>query len=114
MRTETVEKRDSGKVKTEAMLYKKLAGGAVRCRLYSHHCKIADSESGFCGVRRNEGGTLYSLVFGATIARHIDSIEKKPLFHFLPGTFSYSIATIRYPGEGGVVLKNLWRKILYG
>jgi len=81
-------------VKTEAMLYKKLAGGTVRCRLCSHHCKIADSESGFCGVRRNEGGTLYSLVFGATIARHIDSIEKKPLFHFLPGTFSYSIATI--------------------
>ncbi len=80
-------------MKREAMLYKKLEDGVVQCRLCAHYCRIRDGESGLCRVRRNEGGTLYTLAYGETIARNVDPIEKKPLYHFLPGTFSYSIAT---------------------
>ncbi len=78
----------------EAMLYDKLEGDEVRCRLCAHGCLIAEGKRGICMVRQNQGGTLYSLVYGKTIAGNPDPIEKKPLFHFLPGTYSYSIATI--------------------
>jgi len=80
-------------MKTEAMLYKKLESGAVRCHLCAHHCKIEVGETGFCRVRVNDDGTLYTLAFGETVARNVDPIEKKPLYHFLPGSLSYSIAT---------------------
>lgn len=76
----------------EAFLYKTIAGTTVQCRLCSHYCKIEDGEVGRCRVRRNEGGRLISLVWGRPLARHIDPIEKKPLFHFMPGSLSYSIA----------------------
>ncbi len=77
----------------EAMLYEATEGGAVRCSLCSHGCRIAEGKQGFCRVRRNSGGRLYSMVYGRVIARHMDPIEKKPIYHFLPGTASYSIAT---------------------
>lgn len=80
-------------MKKEAILYSRREGGRVRCHLCAHHCRIEDGESGFCGVRVNENGTLYTYAFGHTVARNVDPIEKKPLFHFLPGTRSYSIAT---------------------
>ncbi|MCU0722970.1 MAG: AmmeMemoRadiSam system radical SAM enzyme [Planctomycetes bacterium] len=67
--------------------------GAVRCGLCSHRCSIRDGGHGVCGVRWNRGGTLYTAAFGKVIARHVDPIEKKPLYHFLPGSRSYSIAT---------------------
>ncbi len=66
---------------------------AVDCFLCSHGCHIADGKRGVCGVRENREGTLYSLVYGRVIAENADPIEKKPLYHFLPGTLSYSIAT---------------------
>jgi pyruvate formate lyase activating enzyme len=78
----------------EALLYKKLDDGKVRCILCSHRCVIAEGKRGVCHVRENEGGILRSRVYGRLIARHIDPIEKKPLYHFLPGTLSYSIATV--------------------
>jgi pyruvate formate lyase activating enzyme len=78
----------------EARLYDKLDDRRVRCFLCSHHCLIKEGAVGICGVRENQGGTLYSLVYGKVIARNIDPIEKKPLFHFLPGTRSFSIATV--------------------
>ena len=78
----------------EAMLYDRLEGGRVACSLCSHRCTIADGKRGVCRVRENRGGRLYSLVYGKLIARHVDPIEKKPLFHFLPGTASYSVATV--------------------
>jgi pyruvate formate lyase activating enzyme len=81
-------------MRKEAMLYEKLAGGEVRCFLCSHRCKIADSKYGFCGVRKNEAGRLYTHVYGEVISSHADPIEKKPLYHFFPGSRSYSIATI--------------------
>ena len=76
----------------EAYYYEKAAGGAVRCLLCPRACCLAESESGFCGARKNTGGKLCSINYGAVIAEHVDPIEKKPLFHVLPGTRSYSIA----------------------
>ena len=81
-------------MKKEAMLYEKLQDNNVHCFLCSHHCRIADSKYGICGVRKNEKGRLYTQVYGEVIASHIDPIEKKPLYHFLPGTSTYSIATV--------------------
>ncbi len=65
----------------------------VRCSLCSHRCLIASGKRGICAVRENRDGVLYSLVYDKVIAQNIDPIEKKPLFHFLPGSRSFSIAT---------------------
>jgi len=78
----------------EAMLYERLPEGKVRCHLCAHRCLIPPGRRGICQVRENRDGTLYSLVYGKLISRAIDPIEKKPLFHFYPGTTSYSIATV--------------------
>ncbi|MBW1731541.1 MAG: AmmeMemoRadiSam system radical SAM enzyme [Deltaproteobacteria bacterium] len=78
----------------EAYLYEALEHGRVRCHLCSHRCLIKSGAKGICGVRENRDGKLFSLVYDKVIARHVDPIEKKPLFHFLPGTLSYSIATV--------------------
>jgi pyruvate formate lyase activating enzyme len=79
----------------EAMFYEKLEYNLVNCNLCSHRCRrIADSKRGICGVRENRDGKLYSLVYGKAVAMSIDPIEKKPLFNFLPGSRSYSIATV--------------------
>lgn len=78
----------------QAMLYDKLEDGKVGCRLCGHGCVIPSGKSGICMVRQNQDGVLYSLVYGKPIAGNPDPIEKKPLFHFQPGSHSYSIATI--------------------
>lgn len=78
----------------EAMLYNKRDDGKTACVLCSHRCVIANGKRGFCNLRLNRNGTLFTLAYGKVIARHVDPIEKKPLFHFLPGSFSYSIATV--------------------
>lgn len=78
----------------EALLYETLDSNNVRCFLCAHRCLIKEGAFGFCGVRQNQRGVLYSLVYGKVIAQHVDPIEKKPLYHFLPGSESYSIATI--------------------
>jgi pyruvate formate lyase activating enzyme len=80
-------------MKKLAMFVKPLKNKAVSCFLCAHHCKIEPGESGFCRVRVNEDGTLYTLAYGETVARNVDPVEKKPLYHFLPDTLSYSIAT---------------------
>ncbi len=77
----------------EVMLYQKLESGQVRCNLCAHRCTIAPGKKGICHVRENREGILHTLVYGRTIAQNIDPIEKKPLFHFHPGSTSYSIAT---------------------
>jgi pyruvate formate lyase activating enzyme len=81
-------------MKKEALLYERLADEKVHCFLCAHQCRIVDTRFGLCGVRKNEGGRLYSYVYGEIIAAHVDPIEKKPLYHFLPGSRAYSIATI--------------------
>ncbi|HEY6010221.1 MAG TPA: AmmeMemoRadiSam system radical SAM enzyme [Nitrospirota bacterium] len=74
-------------------MFQKLEGDKVRCGLCSHRCLIAPGKRGICAVRENRDGVLYTLVYDKVIARNIDPIEKKPLFHFLPGSRSYSLAT---------------------
>jgi len=76
------------------MLYRTLPEQKVSCFLCPHQCEIVDSKFGICGVRQNREGKLYTHVYGEVIAAHVDPIEKKPLYHFLPGTTSFSIATI--------------------
>jgi len=78
----------------EAMLWRALEGGRVECFLCAHRCVIAPAKLGICGVRENRERKLFTLVFGEVIAAHIDPIEKKPLYHFFPGTTSFSIATV--------------------
>ena len=77
----------------EATLYEELQKQRVRCHLCGHYCVIAEGRLGVCGVRKNVGGKLYILVYGRPVSRHVDPIEKKPLFHFYPGSTAYSIAT---------------------
>lgn len=77
----------------EASFYERLDDKKVHCHLCRHNCLIADGQRGICSVRENSGGTLYSLVYGMPIAWHVDPIEKKPLFHFFPGSRAFSIAT---------------------
>ena len=81
-------------MKKEALLWNSLDEKRVHCHLCAHECRIAESDYGICGVRQNVDGLLYTMVYGLVIAAHVDPIEKKPLYHFLPGSKSYSIATI--------------------
>ncbi len=67
---------------------------SVRCGLCAHRCRIEQGQRGLCKVRENRQGVLYSLVYGRLVSEHVDPIEKKPLFHLLPGSLSYSIATV--------------------
>lgn len=78
----------------EALLYKKLKDKIVRCQNCALYCVICPGARGICGVRENRDGKLYSLVYGKAVACHIDPIEKKPFFHFLPGSHSLSVATV--------------------
>ena len=78
----------------EAILYEKLAGEEVQCALCHHRCRIPEGQRGICGVRENQGGALYTLVYRQLISRNVDPIEKKPLFHFAPGSRSFSIAAV--------------------
>ncbi|MGD0210656.1 MAG: AmmeMemoRadiSam system radical SAM enzyme [Desulfomonilia bacterium] len=78
----------------QARFWVKAEENKVRCFLCAHRCLIADGKVGVCGVRKNEDGVLYSLVWGRSISANVDPIEKKPLFHFLPGSSSFSIAAV--------------------
>jgi len=78
----------------EALFWTSDQEGVVHCALCAHNCTIRPDRRGLCGVRENRDGTLYSLVHGRLIAEHVDPIEKKPLFHFQPGSHAYSIATV--------------------
>lgn len=80
-------------MKKEAMLYEKIERDRVRCFLCAHRCVIAPSHFGICGVRKNVDGKLFTFAYGNAVAANIDPIEKKPLYHFFPGTASYSVAT---------------------
>lgn len=86
----------AGKVnpfKREAKYYEKQADKKLTCKLCPHECRVADLERGTCGVRENNDGTYYTLVYGNPCSAHIDPIEKKPIFHYFPTTLALSIAT---------------------
>lgn len=109
--------KDIAESKKECYLFKRLDSGRVRCLACAHKCIINEGKKGICQVRKNEGGTLYSEVYGRVIAAHTDPIEKKPLYHFLSGSKAFSIGTvgcnfnclfcqnyeISFPGENKVV-----------
>lgn len=78
----------------EAFLYETDENGSVTCNLCNHGCTIKNGKRGICSVRENDSGTLFSLVYGKLIARSVDPVEKKPLYHLCPGSLSYSIATV--------------------
>jgi pyruvate formate lyase activating enzyme len=78
----------------EASYYKQLNNGMVQCQLCPNNCILGKGQRGICGVRENINGKLYSLVYGRPVTTHVDPIEKKPLFHFLPGAKAYSLATV--------------------
>jgi pyruvate formate lyase activating enzyme len=78
----------------EALLYEEQEDQKVRCNLCAHRCLIALGQKGVCQVRENKDGILYSLVYGLPLSQAVDPIEKKPLFHFFPGSTSFSIATV--------------------
>lgn len=78
----------------KALLYKKLSGDVIQCQLCNHYCKINNNCLGFCCVRKNINGILYSLNYNKLIALNTDPIEKKPFFHYLPSSLTYSISAM--------------------
>jgi len=77
-----------------AILYEKIEDNKVRCRLCRHGCTVSPGKTGICAVRINEGGELYTLVYDRVAAASADPIEKKPLFHFYPGSLAFSVSTM--------------------
>ncbi|MCK5553892.1 MAG: radical SAM protein, partial [Deltaproteobacteria bacterium] len=77
----------------ESMYYKKLENLRIECEICPRKCKVADLERGYCGNKENRDGKYYTLVYSRPCSVHVDPIEKKPLYHFLPTTLAYSIAT---------------------
>ncbi|MBI5731849.1 MAG: AmmeMemoRadiSam system radical SAM enzyme [Candidatus Magasanikbacteria bacterium] len=78
----------------KAVLREKLDGQRVRCQACAHYCVIERDNTGVCGVRYNDDGELFLAVYGRPISVHVDPIEKKPLYHFLPGTEIFSLGTV--------------------
>ncbi|MDD1677141.1 MAG: AmmeMemoRadiSam system radical SAM enzyme [Methanomicrobiales archaeon] len=78
----------------EALQFTRIENGGVKCSLCAHRCTINDGKRGICGVRMNVGGTLFAGTYGKISAEAVDPIEKKPLFHYLPGSLSYSLGTV--------------------
>ena len=78
----------------EAMLYHSMDEQKCVCDLCSHRCELVPDKYGVCGVRQNREGKIVTHVYGEVIAAHVDPIEKKPLYHYLPGSTAFSVATI--------------------
>ena len=81
-------------MKKEAKFYKSLKNKMVQCSLCHHGCKIGNSQIGVCGVRKNENGKLHTLIYGSCSSIAVDPIEKKPLYHFYPGSSALSFGTV--------------------
>ena len=78
----------------EAVLYDSLVETKVKCNVCAHRCTISDGRVGVCRTRQNQDGKLYTLIYNTVSSEASDPIEKKPLYHFLPGTLSYSLGTV--------------------
>jgi pyruvate formate lyase activating enzyme len=89
----SAQKQEDARFIVEARFYQKLQNLKIKCKLCPRECTVGDRERGYCGVRENRGGVYYTLVHSRVCAAHVDPIEKKPLFHYLPGTVAFSIAT---------------------
>ena len=77
-----------------AWLSKKLEDGRIACEACNQHCKLKEGEYGICGIRKVENGQLRLLTYGLAAAMNVDPIEKKPMFHFLPGSKAFSFGTV--------------------
>ena len=80
--------------KPEFAYFTPLENGKIRCNLCRHQCALKEGQVGICGINKNSGGVLETLVYGHPVALHVDPIEKKPLYHFLPGTRVLSFGTV--------------------
>jgi pyruvate formate lyase activating enzyme len=87
------QSQDDVRFTVEAKFYQKLKDRKIKCQLCPRKCTVGDRERGYCGVRENRGGIYYSLVHSRVCAAHVDPVEKKPLFHYLPGTVAFSLGT---------------------
>jgi pyruvate formate lyase activating enzyme len=87
------EAPDDAQFVVEAKFYQKLPNLKIKCMLCPRACTVTDRKRGHCGVRENRGGTFFSLVHSRVCAAHVDPVEKKPLFHYLPGTNAFSLGT---------------------
>lgn len=89
-------------MKKEAVLYEKLKSNKVRCNVCQRRCEIPEGKTGWCMTRVNEKGTLYTLMYGEVSSISKNPIEKKPVFHFYPGSRWLSLGTLgcnfRCPG----------------
>jgi len=81
-------------MKKKALFWKKLKNSKVKCNLCSHNCIINNNDLGICGVRTNEAGMLFSLIYSSCSSLAVDPIEKKPLYHFYPGSSVFSMGTV--------------------
>jgi len=88
------KKRKNKVIGPSASLFLARDDGTLQCTICAHGCRLREGQKGLCGVRERRGDALISLVYGRVVAEHIDPIEKKPIFHVLPGSLSYSIATL--------------------
>jgi len=84
---------DDARFIVEAKFYEKQPHKKIKCKLCPRECVIDDRERGYCGARENRGGTYFTLVHSRVVSAHIDPIEKKPFFHYYPGTLAFSVAT---------------------
>ena len=91
--TESPRGQDDALFTVEARFYEKLPNKKIKCKLCPRECAVGDRERGYCGVRENRNGVYYSLVHSRVCAAHVDPVEKKPLFHYLPGSLAFSLAT---------------------
>jgi pyruvate formate lyase activating enzyme len=85
---------ENPRMKKEAMFWKATKNEMVQCVLCPHHCIIAHEKRGICGVRKNEHGKLFTLIYGACSSIADDPIEKKPLYHFYPGSLVFSLGSV--------------------
>jgi pyruvate formate lyase activating enzyme len=92
--TNTVNAESLDKKTKEALLYQRERGKQIRCQLCASHCLPNDGQKGICQARRNDGGTLFSPVYGRLIGHAVYPIEKKPLFHYHPASRTYSIGVL--------------------
>ncbi|MCD6403321.1 MAG: radical SAM protein, partial [Candidatus Aenigmarchaeota archaeon] len=88
-----VERNEINNCMKEAIFYEKVKDKIVRCNLCAFRCVIPEGKTGVCRVRKNVGGKLYSLSYDKVNAANPDPIEKKPLYHFAPGSCTFSIST---------------------
>ena len=87
------QKQDDAQFTVEARFYQKLQNRKIKCKLCPRECTVGDKERGYCGVRENRGGIYYTLVHSRVCTAHVDPVEKKPFFHYLPGSMAFSVAT---------------------